>query len=68
VTDTKTDNDATAGASSFSQTINTGVQAGNNYECSIKIEFESGDRSAKSEPAVFRTPATGNIALWLILD
>lgn len=53
--DTKTDGDATSGATSFSVTFNSGVIPGTTYECSTKMVHD-GYTSAKSIPSIVITP------------
>ncbi|XP_052773067.1 uncharacterized protein LOC128211948 isoform X3 [Mya arenaria] len=54
----RTDTNATDGPTAFSLGFDAsdGVEAGTPYECSIKMELNNSDVSAKSEPAVFVTP------------
>lgn len=55
------DDAAENGTTTFSDVFTTadGVQTGTPYECAVKMAIDSGQVSAKSEPAVFITPDAG---------
>ena len=60
LTDTESDANSLAGATSFTVAFNTGVVAGTTYECSVTLTT-GGYTSAKSPPAIVITPDTAGM-------